>query len=79
MNYQEAIQKSLTVKWKVDTCGQGEQCWCRVIKGEEPILYKEREDWDEEEFYVSKSGELNKETAEHFVSLHNKSLNTKEK
>ena len=78
MNYQEAIDKSLTVKWKVDTCSQGEQCWCRVIRGEEPILYKELDDSDEE-YYVVGSGQLNKETAEYFVSLHNKTFNTKER
>jgi len=79
MNYQEAIEKSLTVKWKVDTCHEGERCWCRVIRGEEPILYKELDDSDEEEYYIVGSGELNKETVEHIVSLHNETFNTKER
>ena len=81
MNYQEAIEKSLTVKWKVDTCGQGEQCWCRVIKCEEPIFFKENDeaydDSDAEEFYVSKSGELLKEIVEHIVNIHNETIDTK--
>jgi hypothetical protein len=79
MNYQEAIEKSLTVKWKVDVCIQGEQCWCRVIKCEEPIFFKKNNDSDNEEYYVVNSGELNKETVEHFVSLHNKTFKTNEK
>jgi len=41
MNYGEAIDKSLTVKWKVDTCQQGEECWCRVIKCDPPLMYIE--------------------------------------
>ena len=79
MNYQEAIEKSLTVKWKVDTCSQGEQCWCRVIKCEEPIFFKENDGSDDEEYYVVGSGGIGKETVEHFVSLHNKTFNTNEK
>ena len=79
MNYQEAIEKSLTVKWKVDTCGHGIQCWCRVVKCEEPIFFKENDDSDDEEYYVVNSGRLNKETVEHFVSLHNETFNTNEK
>ncbi|MDC0008902.1 hypothetical protein OAE73_00915 [bacterium] len=79
MKYQEAIEKSLNVKWKVDVCSQGEQCWCRVIKCEEPIFFKENDDSDDEEYYVVNSGELNKETVEHFVSLHNKTFNTNER
>ena len=77
MTYQEAIEKSLTVKWEIGTCQQGEQCWCRTIKPVEPILF---EDGDtEEEYYVVRSGELNKETVEHLVKLHNETFNTKEK
>jgi len=77
MNYQKAIEKSLTIKWKVDVCSQGEQCWCRVIRCEDPILFKESDDL--EEYYVVRSGELNKETVEHIVKIHNETLNTKNK
>jgi hypothetical protein len=79
MNYQEAIEKSLTIKWKVDTCSQGEQCWCRVVRCEDPILFKESDDSDSEEYYVVRSGELNKETVEHIVKIHNEMFNTKNK
>jgi hypothetical protein len=75
MNYEEAIQKSLTVKWKVDTCSQGEQCWCRVIKCEEPLMFKEKEYLDEDEYYIVGTGDLNKETAEHIVKIHNQTIN----
>jgi hypothetical protein len=74
MTYAEAIQKSLTVKWKVDTCDQGEECWCRIVKCEEPLMYKEREDSDEDEYWPIRAGEVGKETVEHIVKLHNKSI-----
>jgi hypothetical protein len=71
MDYQEAILKSLTSKWKVDTCSQGEQCWCRIVRCVEPIIFKEKEDLDEEEYYIVGSGKLNKEIVEHIVKIHN--------
>ena len=77
MTYQEAIEKSFTIKWKVGTCSQGEQCWCRTIEPTEPILYK---DGDIEGLYfIVGSGEMLKETVEYFVKLHNETFNTKEK
>ena len=74
MDYTEAIQKSLTVKWVVDTCSQGEQCWCRIIRCEEPLMYKEREDSDEEEYCPVRAGEVGRDTVEHIVKLHNESI-----
>ena len=74
MTYAEAIQKSLTVKWKMYTCKEGEQCWCRTIKCEEPLMYKERDDAEENEYWVIGPGELNKETVEHLVKIHNESI-----
>jgi hypothetical protein len=71
MKYQEAIEKSFQVKWKVGTCSQGEKCWCRTIKPIEPIFY---EDGGDAEYYVVGMGELSKETAEYFVELHNEKL-----
>lgn len=77
MTYQEAEEKSFTVEWELDTCSQGESCWCRVVKPVEPILF---EDGDtEEEFYIVGMGMLHKEFAEYFVKLHNQTLKTKEK
>ena len=75
MTYQEAIQKSLTVKWKVGTCDEGERCWCRTIVCEQPIMFKESEEDDEDEYWVVAPGDLNKETVEHIVKLHNESIN----
>jgi hypothetical protein len=40
MTYQEAINKSLTLKWKVGTCSQGEECWCRTITCDPPLMYE---------------------------------------
>jgi hypothetical protein len=79
MNYQEAIDKSLTVKWKVDTCIQGEKCWCRVIKCKEPIFFKEDADSDNEEYYVVESGQLDKKTVEHIIKVHNETFKTNKK
>lgn len=76
MTYQEAIEKSFSTKWKVGTCHQGEQCWCRTIEPIEPIIYKDGD--IEGSYYIVGSGELNKETAEYFVKLHNETFNTQE-
>lgn len=37
MNYKEAIEYSLKVKWKTTTCSSGEKCWCRIIEPEQEI------------------------------------------
>lgn len=68
MTYQEAIAKSLTVRWKLGTCEQGEKCWCRSVRCETPIMF------DEEELWVVAVGRINKETAEHIVMLHNREI-----
>lgn len=72
MTYQEAIEKSLSVKWEIGLCSQGKDCWCRTIKPVDPILFQDGEDL--QEYYVVRSGEMNKETAEHFVKLHNEKI-----
>jgi len=69
MTYTEAIKKSFTVKWKVDTCPQGEQCWCRIIRCEEPLMYE-----DEDEYWPIRAGEVEKDTVEHIVKLHNEAI-----
>lgn len=75
MTYEEARKKALSVKWKIGTCSEGEKCWCRVIKCEEPMLYKEQGFKEPIEYHVASAGELDKETAEHIVMLHNEKLN----
>ena len=70
--YHEAIEKSFQVKWKVGTCSQGEECWCRTIKPVGSIIYKDGD--IDAEYYVVGSAELLKETAEYFVKLHNEKL-----
>ncbi len=77
MTYQEAEEKSFTVEWKLDTCSQGESCWCRVVKPVEPILYMDGE--DQEEYWLVPSGYLDKRLAEYLVELHNEKLKSKEK
>jgi hypothetical protein len=72
MTYEEAQEISLQVKWKTNTCSQGEQCWCRTIVPVEPILYSEYQMIDtEQEYIIVRPGELNQDLAEHFVRLHN--------
>jgi len=71
MNYKEAIEYSLTVRWKTTLCeSQGDSCWCRIIEPEEEI-----KDDDDNEIYIASSGKIPKEYAEHIVKIHNESLN----
>ena len=70
MNYKEAIEYSLTVKWKTTPCSIGEECWCRIIEPEQEI-----KDDDGNEIYIAGSGCVHKDYAEHIVKLHNASLN----
>ena len=38
MTYDEAEEKALNMKWKVGTCSQGEECWCRTILPVEEVI-----------------------------------------
>lgn len=78
MTFEEAIQKSFTVPWKIETCISGESCWCRLISPVDPINYTHvysdgREVKNQLDEIVSAAA-LNKETAEYIVKIHNKSL-----
>ena len=75
MEFEEAEEKSLTVKWEIGTCSQGENCWCRTIKPIEPILFNDGDSQDE--YWIVGSGELHKNIAEYFVELHNKNIENK--
>ncbi len=75
MTYTEAGEYALTVRWKVGTCFSDNDCWCRPVQGEEPIMFKDGE--DDEEFFIARSGELSKSFAEYFVRLHNEQLENK--
>lgn len=66
MTYSEALQKALTVKWKITLCHTGEECWCRMIEPEEKI-----EDDDGNEVYIAPAACLSAIHAEHIVKLHN--------
>lgn len=66
MDYQEAINYSLTVKWKTTPCSSGEKCWCRIIEPE-----KEIRDKDDNSIYICNSGCVPTEYAEHIVKIHN--------
>lgn len=71
MTHEEAYQKALNVRWKVTTCDSGEECWCRLIVPEEPILYGDN---NVEEVTIVSYASLNKICAEQIVSEHNNSL-----
>jgi hypothetical protein len=64
----------LDVRWKTETCNQGESCWCRLVVPEEDCV-----DEVGMEVFVSASGELSKDIAEHFVELHNSWLDNRSK
>ena len=72
MTYEEAEQKSLTVRWKSTTCHVGEECWCRMIVPEEPILYDHYS--RNEEFYIIGDAAINESVATYLINLHNNSL-----
>jgi len=74
MTYNEAEKEAFKVKWKVETCSQGDSCWCRIIAPVEPIYYMDCD--DETEYTITYQGELNKTKAEYFVKLHNENLKT---
>jgi hypothetical protein len=72
MTYQEALEKSLNVRWKTKTCPSGPDCWCRLIVPEEEIV-----DSDGNDVYIAGSASLHYLHAEHIVQIHNESLNLK--
>jgi hypothetical protein len=76
-DYDEAKKHSLTVPWKLETCNVGEDCWCRIIVPVEPIKYINKigdtERIDEID-YIIPDGSIDKETAEYFLELHNRSV-----
>lgn len=74
MDFDQAKKKSHKLRWKTDYCHEGEQCWCRIIKCEEPLMYSKFDYFDQEEYIIIQDGQLNKDTAEHIVKLHNESL-----
>ena len=77
MDYSQAKEKSLLVEWKIGTCSQGEQCWCRTIRPVEPILFGDGD--FQEEYHILVGGELSKEIVEHIVALHNQNIKNQAK
>jgi len=69
MNYQEAQELSLKVKWKTTPCPSGEKCWCRIIEPEDLIV-----DDSGNEIYIAGAGVVPKIYAEHIVNLHNENI-----
>lgn len=68
MTHEEAYNKATKVKWKVELCFSGEECWCRIIVPDEPIKYGPD---DVEEICIVSSASINKQMAEHIVNIHN--------
>lgn len=63
------MMNKFEVPWKIVTCREGEECWCRAIKPEIPILNE-----DEQEIFIISTGEIEKELAEYIVRIHNETL-----
>ena len=74
MYHEQALQKSLTVPWKLDVCHSGEECWCRLICTAEEIEYLGESEEPAKLDTIADWGSIGKETAEYIVDLHNKSL-----
>ena len=66
--HEEAYNKATKVKWKVEPCFSGEDCWCRIIVPDEPINYGPD---DIEEVCIVSSASINKQMAEHIVNINN--------
>ena len=60
----------INFRWKVEECDT-KDCWCAIITTEEPVFWEQS---PEEEAYISPSGSIPKEVAEHIVELHNEEL-----
>lgn len=80
MNYEEALQYSLTVPWKVDLCNSGESCWCRIVLPTETIKYTHRLpdvglEREKELEWIIPDGSVDAATAQYIVDLHNRSVN----
>ena len=72
MTHEEAYNKALEVKWKVEPCFSGEECWCRLIVPDETINYGPD---NIEEVCIVSSASINKQMAEHIVNIHNQYIN----
>jgi hypothetical protein len=73
MTYDEAEEQALKVRWKISTCGVGEECWCRIIIPEETIHINHSDGITEYDsvYSVVDSGAVSKEVAERIVRDHN--------
>ena len=69
MKKQESQPKELCVEWKVSTCSQGVQCWCRMVEPKEKII-----DIDGNDVYIIGSGNISEIHANYIVNLHNNAL-----
>ena len=72
--YEEAYKYTLTKKWKIKTCQQGKNCWCRSITTAEQIRYLDPETEELEYLYIVRSGCLDAHVARYFVKLHNEKI-----
>lgn len=78
MTYKKAKKLALQSKWKAIVCNQGESCWCKIVAPEVPIEYEYISNGQKKKAQLDciiSPGDVDKEFAEHIVSLHNSSLN----
>jgi hypothetical protein len=71
MNFEQAKELSFLVPWKTIKCSD-ENCWCRIIVPVEPIVWY-HPDFPEikNEIDIADAGDLDQQTAEYIVKLHN--------
>ena len=79
LTYKEAQEKSLSVRWEFKPCLSGEQCWCRIVVPETPIMYDDEHGGEEAFDYIIGAGSVSKIFAEHIVEIHNKNLENVQK
>lgn len=72
LSYSEAMIESFKRKWVIDTCSQGEDCWCRTIKTDPPIHFLDGD--SVEEYHVVGMASLDRQMAEYIVKLHNNKI-----
>lgn len=70
MTLKQLFKHQLTIKWKINYCHTGKDCWCRIIIPEKEILHEEKP------WIIVGSGSIGEDLAKHIVKTHNKFLST---
>jgi len=74
VSHEEVVKKSFETKWMLGTCKDGESCWCSSIRCDPPLMHKDPDSSEQQEYFPVKEGYMDKKTAEYFVRLHNNAV-----